>query len=126
MVAVHNVAAAEALSLARRVGLDPAEVLPVLADGAGTSRMLELRGPLMVAGDYGDAAMRVELWLKDVGLIGAFAREHGAPTPLFDAAAPLYHAALAQGRGAQDTASVFAVLDQEQAVKGLEQQRQKE
>jgi len=112
LVAVHNLAAAEALSLARRAGLDLAVVLPVLADGAGTSRMLELRGPLMVTGDYGDAAMRVELWLKDVGLIGAFAREHGAPTPLFDAAAPYYHAALAQGRGAQDTACVLAVLEQ--------------
>jgi putative dehydrogenase len=112
LVAVHNLAAAEALLLARRAGLDLAAVLPVLADGAGTSRMLEVRGPSMVEGVYEPAAMRVGLFQKDMDLIAGFARDCAAPTPLLAASAQYYLAALAQGRAAQDTACLFAVLEQ--------------
>jgi putative dehydrogenase len=111
LVAIHNLAAAEALLLAKRVGLDPAAVLPVLADGAGTSRMLEVRGPVMATGEYEPAAMRVELFQKDIDIITAFARDCRAPTPLFSASAQYYLAALAQGRGGQDTACLLAVLE---------------
>jgi 3-hydroxyisobutyrate dehydrogenase-like beta-hydroxyacid dehydrogenase len=112
LVTVHNLAAAEALFLAKRAGLDPAAVLPVLVDGAGTSRMLEVRGPDMVAGAYEPAAMRVELFQKDIDIIAGFARDCRAPTPLFSASTQYYLAALAQGRGAQDTACLLAVLEQ--------------
>jgi putative dehydrogenase len=111
LVTIHNLAAAEALFLAKRAGLDPAAVLPVLTDGAGTSRMLEVRGPLMVEGDYEPAAMRVELFQKDIEIISGFARDWRVPTPLFSTSALYYLAALAQGRGAQDTACLLAVLE---------------
>jgi len=112
LVAIHNVAAAEALVLAMKAGLDPAMTLKVIADGAGSSRMLQVRGPMMVRGDYSDAMIRLSVWAKDMTIIGDFARQVGCPTPLFAAAAPIYTAAAAMGRDAEDTAAVCAVLEQ--------------
>ena len=111
LVAVHNVAAAEALLLAQRAGLDLPATLSALTSGAGTSRMLEVRGPLMIDGEFG-AAMRVRTFQKDLDIIGDFARRLGCPTPLLSVAAQLNVAALAQGHANEDTASVFAVLQQ--------------
>jgi putative dehydrogenase len=111
LVAVHNVAAAEALVLAMKAGLDPAMVVKVIGDGAGSSRMLQVRGPMMVKGDYSDASMKLELWQKDMTIIADFAREVGCPTPLFAATAPIYTAALARGHRGEDTAAVCEVLE---------------
>ena len=111
LVAIHNVAAAEALVLAMKAGLDPAMTLKVIADGAGSSRMLQVRGPMMVRGDYSEAMIRLSVWAKDMTVIGDFARQVGCPTPLFAATAPIYSAA-AIGRETHDTAAVCAVLEQ--------------
>jgi L-threonate 2-dehydrogenase len=111
LVAIHNVAAAEAMVLGMKSGLDPATVLKVVSDGAGNSRMLEVRGPMMVANDYSEATMKVQTWQKDMTIIGDFARKLECPTPLFSASAPIYTAAMAQGLGAADTGSVCAVLE---------------
>src|SRR5882762_7226846 len=93
-------AAAEAMVLAIKSGLDPALALKVVSDGAGSSRMLQVRGPMMVKGDYSDVTMRVQTWQKDMTIIGDFARKLNCPTPLFSASAPIYTAAMAMGRGA--------------------------
>jgi 3-hydroxyisobutyrate dehydrogenase-like beta-hydroxyacid dehydrogenase len=109
LVAIHNVAAAEALVLAGKAGLDPKTTFTVIAAGAGSSRMLQVRGPLMVKGDYSKALMKLEIWQKDMDIIGAFARACGASTPLFAATMPLY--AEARRRNAsEDTAAVHRVL----------------
>jgi putative dehydrogenase len=112
LVAIHNIAAAEAMVLAMKAGLDPATTLKVISDGAGTSRMLEVRGPMMVKNDYSQATMKVRTWQKDMTVIGDFARKMECPTPLFSASAPIYIAAMAQGFGEADTASVCAVLEE--------------
>lgn len=112
LVAIHNIAAAEAMVLAMKSGLDPATTLKVISDGAGTSRMLEVRGPMMVKNDYSEATMKVRTWQKDMTVIGDFARKVDCPTPLFSASAPIYIAAMAQGFGDADTASVCAVLEE--------------
>jgi len=111
LVAIHNVAAAEAMVLAMKAGLDPAQVLKVVAGGAGGSRMFQVRGPMMVKGDYSKATMKNEVWQKDMTIIGDFARELDCPTPLFAASAPIYNAAMAMGLGKQDTGAVCAVLE---------------
>ena len=111
LVAVHNVAAAEALVLAMKAGLDPALTLRVVADGAGSSRVLQLRGPMMVRGRYADATATLEVFAKDRTIIGDFARELGCPTPLLAATGPVYSAASAMGLARQDTAAVCAVLE---------------
>ena len=111
LVAIHNVSTAEALVLGMKAGLDPATMVKVLGDGAGASRMLQVRGPLMVGGDYSDAAMKVGVWQKDMKIITEFARELDCPTPLFAASTALYNAAMALGFAQSDTASVCAVLE---------------
>ena len=110
LVAIHNVAAAEALVLAERAGLDLAAVLAAVADGAGSSAMFEVRGPAMAAADYSGPGVTTTVFDKDLRIIAAFARETGAPTPLFTLAATFYAAALAQGHAGDDTACVHAVL----------------
>ncbi len=112
LVTVHNLAAAEALVLAERAGLDLAMVLTAIGDGAGTSRMFEVRGPAMAARDYAQPGIRAQVYDKDIGIIAAFAAELRSPTPLFSLAAAFYQAALAQGHGDDDTSSVHAVLRQ--------------
>ncbi len=111
LVAIHNVSAAEAIVLGRKAGLDARTVVRVVGDGAGGSRMLQVRGPMMAARRYRPATMTVAMWQKDMKIIRDFAAGLGARTPLFRASAPVYRAALAQGRGADDTASVCAVLE---------------
>ena len=110
LVAVHNAAAAEALLLAQRAGLDLERVLDVLGDGAGASRMLAVRGPLMAAGRYGEPTATVATMRKDIALIAELAAQVASPTPLFAAATVLYQAAVAQDRSHEDTACVFGVL----------------
>jgi putative dehydrogenase len=110
LVAIHNVATAEALVLAMKAGLDPAEVVRLVGDGAGGSRILQLRGPMMVKGNYARATMTLANWRKDMAIIAAFAREVGCETPLFSATEPIYEAATAKG-ASRDTAAVCAVLE---------------
>jgi putative dehydrogenase len=110
LVSIHNLAAAEALLLAQKSGLDLQMVYEAIASGAGTSRMFEVRGPLMISGAYEPATMSMGLYQKDLALIMDHARDVGAAVPLMAATLPFYTAALAQGRQRQDTASLFAVL----------------
>ena len=117
LVAVHNVAAAEAMVLAMKAGLDPAMAVKVIGDGAGSSRMFQVRAPMMVKGDYSRALMKLDVWQKDMTIIGDFARQADCPTPLFATTAPIYTAALARGRGADDTGAVCAVLEQMAGVR---------
>ena len=117
LVAIHNIAAAEALVLAKKAGLDIAEVVRVIGDGAGTSRMLQVRGPMMASEDYSDATMKVEVWQKDMHIIAEFATQLECPTPLFSLCAPIYTAAMAAGYAKDDTAAVHAVLSTMAGVK---------
>lgn len=117
LVSIHNVAAAEAFVLGMKAGLAPEAIYEIVGSGAGTSRMFEVRGPMMVEGSYHRATMKIDVWQKDLAIITDFARELGCPVPLFAAAAQLYAAALAQGRAKEDTAAVCAVLE---SMAGLE------
>lgn len=109
LVAIHNVSTAEAVALGRRAGLDLDVLLKVIGPGAGGSRMLDIRGPMMVRGDYEPATMKLDVWQKDMDLIANFAAALGANTPLFDATKSLYAEATAEG-GTRDAAAVHDVL----------------
>ena len=111
LVAIHNVSAAEAVILARKSGLNAALAVKVLGDGAGSSRMLQVRGPMMAKRSYKDATMKVEVWQKDMGIIADFVRELGSPAPLFTASRAIYDAAMKRGLAKADTAAVCAVLE---------------
>jgi L-threonate 2-dehydrogenase len=110
LVAIHNLSSAEALLLAERSGLNLASALPALLDGAGASKMLEVRGPLMLSGDYANATARVEVFRKDLRAIQQLADGLSVPTPLLSVTAMIYAAAAGQGFSQQDTACVFPVL----------------
>lgn len=111
LVAIHNVAAAEAMVLGMKAGLDPRQIVEVIGSGAGTSRVFELRAPMMAANSYLPATMRSSTWTKDLDVIGRFAAALHCPTPLFDLSATLHAAVLAMGHGAEDTAAICAVLE---------------
>jgi 3-hydroxyisobutyrate dehydrogenase-like beta-hydroxyacid dehydrogenase len=111
MVAIHNVSAAEAFVLGMKAGLSPKAIYDVQANGAGSSRMFQVRGPMMVKGRYDDVTMKNEVWQKDMKIIGEFAAKLGVPTPLFNASAAVYSAAMAQGYGKLDTGAVCAVME---------------
>jgi putative dehydrogenase len=110
LVAINNVATAEAMLLAERAGLDPKMVVEMVGPGAGGSRMFQMRAPMMVQGVYEPATMKVSTWKKDMAIIAEFADDVGCSTPLFTLTQPVYSEAMAMGLGDQDTASVFEVL----------------
>jgi 3-hydroxyisobutyrate dehydrogenase/glyoxylate/succinic semialdehyde reductase len=110
LVAIHNVATAEAMILAERAGLDPKMVVDMVGPGAGGSRMFQMRAPMMVERVYEPATMKVSIWKKDMAIIAEFANNIGCATPLFTLTQPVYAEALAMGLGDQDTAAVFEVL----------------
>jgi L-threonate 2-dehydrogenase len=110
LVAIHNVATAEAMILAERAGLDPKMVVDMVGPGAGGSRMFQMRAPMMVDGVYEPATMKVSTWKKDMAIIAEFAEDVGCVTPLFTLTQPVYAQAMAMGLGDQDTAAVFEVL----------------
>ncbi len=112
LVSIHNLASAEALLLAERSGLDLQMVYEAISSGAGTSRMFEVRAPLMIEGRYEPATMSMGLYQKDLALIMDHARDVDCPVPLMAATLPFYSAAMAQGRAREDTAALFAVLQQ--------------
>jgi putative dehydrogenase len=111
LVAVHTASTAEALLLAERAGLDIAQVMDVIGSGVGSSRMWEIRGPLVVDRRYQPPAAKVTQFVKDTHLIGDFARSIGVPTPLLDRSTLLYEQAAAQGMGEWDAACVHSVLE---------------
>lgn len=117
LVTIHNVAAAEAMVLGIKSGLDPQMVYDLVRAGVGTSRVFEVRGPMMVKDSYDNASMSVGLYHKDIAVIADHAQRLGVPTPLFCASMPVYSAALAMGHGDHDTAAVCAALEAMAGVK---------
>jgi 3-hydroxyisobutyrate dehydrogenase-like beta-hydroxyacid dehydrogenase len=117
LVAINNVAAAEAMVLGVKAGLEPQIIYDMVRSGAGNSRIFELRAPMMVRNRYDEPTMKVSTWQKDMQVIGEFAHTLRCPTPLFSATEPIYAAALAGGHAADDTASVCAVLEAKAGVK---------
>jgi 3-hydroxyisobutyrate dehydrogenase-like beta-hydroxyacid dehydrogenase len=112
LVALNSASVAEALTMAKRGGLDPQVVVDVLKTGAATSRMLDVRGPMMVAGEF-PAQMKLDLFMKDLHLIQEAAGTVGARLPLTDVAERLYAAAQAAGHGSEDLAVVISELQRQ-------------
>ncbi len=112
LVAIYNVAVGEAMTFARTMDLDPQQVWDLFAASpvVGTG-VFKLRGKFMVDRKYVPPTMKVEVWQKDMQVIGDMARSVDCPLPLFTACVPVYNAAMAQGLGQSDTASVCEVLD---------------
>jgi 3-hydroxyisobutyrate dehydrogenase-like beta-hydroxyacid dehydrogenase len=109
LVALNSAAAAEALAMVERAGLDVPLALDLLTSSAATSRMLEVRGPLIAKRDF-PPQMKLDLFMKDLHLIQEAAGAVGAAVPLTDVAERLYAAAQAAGHGGEDLAVVVTAL----------------
>jgi 3-hydroxyisobutyrate dehydrogenase-like beta-hydroxyacid dehydrogenase len=117
LVAINNVASAEAMVLGMKAGLDPQMIVDLITAGAGNSRVFELRAPMMAKGRYDDVTMKISVWDKDMQVIGDFARKIRVPTPIFNATKGIYVKAMKSGFGNRDTAAVCAVLEKMAKVK---------
>ena len=111
LVAINNVASAEAMVMGMKSGLPPQAIYDLIRGGAGNSRIFELRAPMMVKGRYDDVTMKIDIWQKDMDVIADFARTLKVKTPLFSATEAIYQRAMRSGLGEQDTAAVCAVLE---------------
>jgi 3-hydroxyisobutyrate dehydrogenase-like beta-hydroxyacid dehydrogenase len=110
LVGLNTAAVAEALVLGAKGGLDPAALLGILRDSAASSRMLDIRGPLMVDHRF-DPQMKVELFVKDFKLMLEEGLRLGVPLPLTSLTQQLCLATMAAGRGGDDLAAIIATLE---------------
>ena len=112
LAGVHIAAAAEAVALSRGLGLDPAVMIAALSQGAAGSFMFADRGPRMLEAYTGGAEVksRVDIFIKDMGIVTAVGRTSHVPLPLAAAAQQLYLIAEAAGLGAHDDSSVVTIL----------------
>jgi 3-hydroxyisobutyrate dehydrogenase/putative dehydrogenase len=107
---VHIAAAAEALAFAESLGLEPEQCWQVLRNGAAASFMFEDRGARMVTGGFGEVRSAMDIFVKDMGLVGAAAEETGSRIPLAAAARELYDRGHDRGLGRLDDSAVIEVL----------------
>jgi putative dehydrogenase len=112
LVAIHNVATAEAMVLGMKAGLDPMQIVEVIGAGAGSSKTFEMRAPFMARNHYEPPTMQLVTWKKDMDAIEAFRASVGASTPIFDSTRDIYAMANAMGFGLLDTAVVCRALEQ--------------
>ncbi len=110
LVGLNTAAVAEALVLGAKGGLHPAQLLDILKESAAGSRMLEVRGPLMVSHRF-DPQMKAELFLKDFKLMLEEGVRLGAPLPLTSLTEQLTLATVAAGRGGEDIAAIITTLE---------------
>ncbi len=118
LAGIHVAAAAEAIALARALDLDPTMVIDALSQGAAGSFMFGDRGPRMVQAYTGGAEVksRVDIFVKDMGIVTAVGRTAHVPLPLAAAAQQLFLIAEAAGLGAQDDSMVVTVLSPDTAA----------
>ena len=107
LCSVHIAAAAEALNLARLLGLDPAVVLGLVQGGAAGSWMLSDRGPRMVAGTEVEVTSTISIFVKDSGLVVAAGESCGAQLPLLSIAHERFCSAAEKGLAARDDSRVI-------------------
>lgn len=107
LCSVHIVAAAEALNLARALGLDPATVLKLVEKGAAGSWMLSDRGPRMAMGTDVEVTSAINIFVKDSGLVAYAGEACGAELPLLAVAHERFLRAASVGLGHRDDSRVI-------------------
>ena len=116
---VHIAVAAEALALADSLGLNVESTLATLSAGAAGSFMLANRGPRMLDAyteDGAEVLSRLDIFVKDMGIVTAAARSFGLATPVAAAAEQVYLLGQASGLAAHDDSAVIRVIAPHPAV----------
>jgi len=110
IVAVNLTALAEALTLAKKAGLDRDLTLTALAGGLAGSKCLDQKKPNYLAGTY-NPGFKIDLHFKDLGLIMESARALGVPLPATAVVQELFNALRVKGRGGLDHSGVITLLE---------------
>jgi 2-hydroxy-3-oxopropionate reductase len=110
IVAVNLTALGEALTLARKAGLDRELTLRALAGGLAGSRCLDQKAPNYTSGTY-NPGFKIDLHFKDLGLIMESARALGVPLPATAVVQELFSALRVKGRGGLDHSGVITLLE---------------
>ncbi|MCH2164576.1 MAG: NAD(P)-dependent oxidoreductase [Marinovum sp.] len=108
LAGVHIATMAEAMNFGLSQGIAPGTFLEVISKCAGSSWMLENRAPHIVAGDYTPHS-QVNIWPKDLGIVGEIAQASGVETPIAETALAQYRRAVDMGLGHEDDAAVIKV-----------------
>ena len=111
VVAINYAAVSEALVLGAKAGVDPDKIVQVLSGGLAASRVLEMKGPTMVAHQF-DPGFRVDLHRKDLGIARSTAAENSAPIPVTAVVSQLFEAAAAAGKGDRDHSALVTVYEE--------------
>jgi 2-hydroxy-3-oxopropionate reductase len=110
-VALNFIGMAEALVLGAKAGVDPAIVVQVLSGGYAQSRVMDVRGPRIVKGDFAPG-FRSRFHYKDLNIIRETARSYGCSLPAAALAHELFSAMQANGWGDLDHSAVIKVIEQ--------------
>lgn len=110
VVAINFAAVSEALTLAKRSGVDPAKVAQVLGGGLAGSRVLELRGQTMIQHEF-QPGFRVDLHRKDLGIAKATGQKTGTALPVTTLVSQLYDDLSASGGGQLDHSALITVIE---------------
>ncbi|WP_244808552.1 MULTISPECIES: NAD(P)-dependent oxidoreductase [Caballeronia] len=113
LLAVHTLAAAEAVNLGMRAGIDPHVLVEAIGKSAGASTMFNIRAPMMADRRFQPAPGPFTALEKYLHLASEMADETGSAMPLFSAAAPYFRRAVDQGIGEKDISAVITLLEQE-------------
>jgi len=111
LCSVHIAAAAEALHLAKSLGLDPETVLGLVEKGAAGSWMLSDRGPRMLKGTDVEVTSTINIFVKDSGLVASSGQLCGAELPLLNIAHNRFCQAADAGLGLRDDSRVIETWD---------------
>ena len=109
LAGVHIAAAAEAMALGIRAGVDPAAIYDVITHSAGNSWMFENRMAHVIAGDYTPLSA-VDIFVKDLGIVLDTARASKFPLPLASTAHQMFLHASSAGHGAEDDSAVIKIF----------------
>jgi 2-hydroxy-3-oxopropionate reductase len=111
VVAIHYAAASEALLAGAKAGVDPEKIVQVLSGGLAASRVLEMKGPTMIARQF-QPGFRIDLHRKDLGIALETAREVGSPVPVTALVGQLFEALAAAGQGDLDHSALVTVYEE--------------
>jgi L-threonate 2-dehydrogenase len=109
LAGVHIAAAAEAMALGLREGVDPAALYEVITHSAGNSWMFENRMAHVLAGDYTPLSA-VDIFVKDLGIVLDLARSSRFPLPLSSTAHQMFMQASSAGFGKEDDSAVIKIF----------------
>ena len=109
-VALNFVGMAEALVLGAKAGVDPAIIVKVLSGGYAQTRVMDVRGPRVIRGDF-QPGFKSKFHYKDLNIIMKTSNDYNVPLPATAVAHELFNAMIAAGRGDLDHSGIITVLE---------------